>query len=145
MADENEDEEYEYAHSNAFSWIDDSDNSGMIDADEVVDQFNVRTTTETRTSRYRKLKRLINNRDEQYVETAEPFKVPKNADDTFHIVSMKDENRLDLISWQYYGNTYMWWVIAEASDIIDPFDIPKDTVLRIPNKANVIGFNDLVS
>ena len=135
----------EYAHSNDFAWIDDTDNSGMIDAGSIVDSYNIRTTPQNRTSRYRKLNRLLDNDSNLYVETSEAVKVPKSSTDSFHIVTKKDENRLDLISWQYYGNTLLWWVIAEASDIIDPFDVPRDTVLRIPDKSTIFGYNNLVS
>lgn len=135
----------EYAHSNDFAWIDDTDNSGMIDAGSIVDSYTIRTTPQNRTSRYRKLNRLLDNDSNLYVETSEAVKVPKSSTDSFHIVTKKDENRLDLISWQYYGNTLLWWVIAEASDIIDPFDVPRDTVLRIPDKSTIFGYNNLVS
>lgn len=134
-----------YSYSNDFSWIDDKDNSGVIDAKELVDSYKVRTTTITRTSRYRKLTRLLDSDNDKYVETSEPVTVPKSPTDTFHIVTMKDENRLDLISWQYYGNSLLWWIIAEASDIKNPFDVPRDTVLRIPDKSNIFGLNNLVS
>ena len=127
----------EYAHSNDFAWIDDTDNSGMIDAGSIVDQYSIRTTPQNRTSRYRNLDRLL--------ETTEPVKVPTSPTDTFHIVTKKDENRLDLIAWQYYGNSLLWWVIAEASDIVDPFDVPRDTVLRVPDKSTIFGYNNLVS
>lgn len=139
------DEDMTYSYSNDFSWIDDKDNSGVIDAKELVDSYKVRTTTITRTSRYRKLTRLLDSDNDKYVETSEPVTVPKSPTDTFHIVTMKDENRLDLISWQYYGNSLLWWIIAEASDIKNPFDVPRDTVLRIPDKSNIFGLNNLVS
>ena len=135
----------EYAHSNDFAWIDDTDNSGMIDAGSIIDSYTIRTTPQNRTSRYRKLNRLLDNDSNLYVETSEAVKVPKSSTDSFHIVTKKDENRLDLISWQYYGNTLLWWVIAEASDIIDPFNVPRDTVLRIPDKSTIFGYNNLVS
>ena len=135
----------EYAHSNDFAWIDDTDNSGMIDAGSIVDQYSIRTTPQNRTSRYRNLDRLLDDESNLYVETAEPVKVPTSPTDTFHIVTKKDENRLDLISWQYYGNSLLWWVIAEASDIVDPFDVPRDTVLRVPDKSTIFGYNKLVS
>ena len=134
-----------YSHSNDFAWIDDTDNSGMIDAKEIVDQYSIRTTTINRTSRYRKLDRILDDEGNRYVETNEPVTVPKSPNDTFHIVTAKDENRLDLIAWQYYGNSLLWWVIAEASDIVDPFNVPRDSVLRIPDKSSIFGYNNLVS
>ena len=135
----------EYARSNDFAWIDDTDNSGMIDAGSIVDRYSIRTTPQNRTSRYRNLDRLLDDESNLYVETTEPVKVPTSPTDTFHIVTKKDENRLDLIAWQYYGNSLLWWVIAEASDVVDPFDVPRDTVLRVPDKSTIFGYNNLVS
>ena len=135
----------EYARSNDFAWIDDTDNSGMIDAGSIVDQYSIRTTQQNRTSRYRNLDRILDDESNLYVETSEPVKVDKSPTDTFHIVTKKDENRLDLVSWQYYGNSLLWWVIAEASDIVNPFDVPRDTVLRIPDKSTIFGINNLIS
>ena len=33
---------------------------------------------------------------------------------------------------EYYNTPRFWWVIALANNIIDPFDIPIGTTLRIP-------------
>lgn len=123
---------------------DETDNHGMIDARGIVQQFKVRTTDENRLSRYRNLARILDDAGDQYIETSEPVTVPRSADDTFHIVTEKDKNRLDLVAWQYYGNYLLWWVIAEASEIRDPFDVPVDTVLRVPRKDRIFGYDGLV-
>ena len=41
-------------------------------------------------------------------------------------------NRLDKVAFDYYSNVSLWWVIAQASNIRNPFDIPLGTILRIP-------------
>ena len=58
---------------------------------------------------------------------------------------MVEENRLDIISMSIYGTPRYWWVIALANDIIDPFDVPVGTELRIPlietlfNKGGILS------
>ena len=83
-------------------------------------------------SRYKKLKRILEDNDEQYIESYEIVDIGKNPDDAYHIISLADVNRLDLVSQQYYSTPFLWWVIAEASGISDPFDVPLGTVLRVP-------------
>lgn len=112
---------------------------------EIVSTFKCKTTVANRNSRYRKLNRLLNDDDEEYIETSEAMSIPTNATDSYHIVTQKDVNRLDLVAYQYYKNTLLWWIIAEASGISDPFDVPLNTVLRIPNKSSIYGYNNYVS
>jgi nucleoid-associated protein YgaU len=45
--------------------------------------------------------------------------------------------RLGLLAHEHYGRAELWWVIADASDLIDPFDIPPGTELRIPDLSRV--------
>lgn len=45
--------------------------------------------------------------------------------------------KLGLIAHEFYSDARLWWVIADASDIIDPFDIAAGTELRIPDLSRV--------
>ena len=83
-------------------------------------------------SRYKRLKRVVEDTDEQYIESYEPVNIGKYPDDAYHIIDLSDVNRLDLVSQQYYGTPFLWWVIAEASGITDPFHVALGTVLRVP-------------
>jgi len=47
-------------------------------------------------------------------------------------------NRLDFIAEKVYGNPDLWWVIAIANNILDPFDVKQGAVLRIPDFATAI-------
>ena len=58
--------------------------------------------------------------------------IPFNVDDVYYKVPHNLENRLDTISYNFYGDVSLWWVIAQASNIKNPLDVPKGTVLRIP-------------
>ena len=51
----------------------------------------------------------------------------------FYTVDAATENRIDLISFKYYGNYDLGWLIAEHNSILDPITkITIGTVLRIP-------------
>lgn len=48
-----------------------------------------------------------------------------------HIVTEKEINRMDLISWKYYKTPELFWIILAVNDILNPFEISEGTVLRI--------------
>lgn len=102
-------------------------------------------SSENRTSRYKRELRILNSDDEQYIESYESHKIESSSNDSFHIVTAADANRLDLISFHYYKTPLLWWVIAEASDIIDPFNVPIGTVLRIPEMQSLYGYNGVLA
>lgn len=110
----------------------------------IVTTFENTTNKMNRTSRYRRLKRLLNEDDEEYIETYETISIPESSNDSFHTVTKAEEDRLDLISFHYYKNPLLYWVIAEASGIIDPFNVPAGTVLRIPEKQSLFGKNSII-
>lgn len=52
-------------------------------------------------------------------------------DFTFYQVSSAD--RMDKIAFHIYGDGSMWWHIADANpEILDWWDVPAGTILRIP-------------
>ena len=88
-------------------------------------------------SRYKKHLRILEDSDEQYIETYEPPTIEKSSTDVYHLVTLADVNRLDLVSYQYYKTPLLWWIIAEASEINDPFNVPLGTVLRVPQLSQI--------
>lgn len=84
-------------------------------------------------SRYKRV-RTIQDKDtaKVYHETMNQYTVDKAEHESTYIVGVETENRLDLISYRCYSTSKYWWVIALANYIIDPFDVPYGTVLRIP-------------
>lgn len=84
-------------------------------------------------SRYKNIRRI---RDEEtkkvFHETWIQKIVDFSDDDIYYTVTIEDANRLDMISVQHYGTASFWWVIALANYLIDPFDVPVGTYLRIP-------------
>ena len=61
----------------------------------------------------------------------------------YHIV--KENERLDLISYKYYNSNKYWWIIALFnSDIsLDPYELEKPGIkLRIPERDEIVTFMD---
>lgn len=84
-------------------------------------------------SRYSPYRQIIDEKDGQkYHETFNNTEIKISEEDSYYTVDIRTENRLDIISSEKYGFPTYWWVIAMANDIIDPFDVPYGTILRIP-------------
>lgn len=56
---------------------------------------------------------------------------------------LSEDERLDVIAGQVYGDASMWWLIAAASNIGWGLQVPAGTILKIPTDLNQIG--DLVA
>lgn len=65
--------------------------------------------------------------------------IPDNENDSFFKVTIKTENRLDLIANTFYNNSKLWWVIAEANGIDDPTKVAVGTTLVIPSISSIFG------
>lgn len=84
-------------------------------------------------SRYNPYRQIIDETSNQkYLETFNNTEIDSSDQDTYYTVDIRTENRLDIIASEKYGFSTYWWVIALANNIIDPFDIPYGTILRIP-------------
>lgn len=52
----------------------------------------------------------------------------------FYHYTWVERDRIDYIAEEFLGAADFWWVIMDFNpEIIDPFDIPVGTVIRIPN------------
>lgn len=83
-----------------------------------------------------------------------PFgKIPPKSSDFFEIYK-KNETRLDIISFKYYGDCGYGWLIMQANPEYGSmeFDIPDGVTLRIPYplsdsindyKQSIDNYNDL--
>ena len=83
-------------------------------------------------SRYRNLRTLMDTDGKIYHESWNQKFVDYSDGDQYFTVTKVEENRLDIVSQKYYGTPRYWWVIALANYILDPFDVPLGTSLRIP-------------
>lgn len=63
----------------------------------------------------------------------EAFDVEKSSDDEIHTVI--EGQTLQNIAYQYYGDSGLWYLIALANDIMNPFsdELYAGKQLRIPN------------
>jgi hypothetical protein len=73
-----------------------------------------------------------------YLPTRYPSLAPTNND--YYIIA-RAEDRLDLIAFDFYGDSTLWWVIATANDIPgDSMYPPMGFQLRIPgNSSNALS------
>lgn len=52
-------------------------------------------------------------------------------------VTAVEGTRLGAMAYEFYGTPALWWVIADASDVVDPSDIAPGTELRVPDLSRV--------
>lgn len=97
------------------------------------------TSSKNHDSRYRNLWRIIDDQGDLYQESYDELEIRSSSADKIHKVMAGEENRLDLISYKYYNTPLYWWIIAEASGISNPFDVPIGTILTIPSDKVLYG------
>ena len=69
-----------------------------------------------------------------YLPTLYPSVTLSNAD--YYIIA-RDQNRMDLVAQDYFGDSTLWWVIAMANDLPgDTMYPPLGFQLRIPSNAS---------
>lgn len=70
--------------------------------------------------------------------TTNPFgpEILNGVDTVDHIITVGE--RLDTLASVYYGDEELWWIIALANRIIDPFSLAIGTRLRVPVNARQV-------
>jgi hypothetical protein len=69
-----------------------------------------------------------------YLPTLYPSVTLSNED--YYIIA-RDQDRMDLVAQDYYGDSTLWWVIAMANDLPgDTMYPPLGFQLRIPSDAS---------
>lgn len=76
--------------------------------------------------------RVVEDDGQTYLETFNQKFIPKSDNDTYHVVTPREVNRLDIISEDFYGTPDYWWAIALANNMIDPFFVSEGVMLRLP-------------
>lgn len=89
----------------------------------------------SRYSRTRRIDDTVNG--VRYHETYNVKNIPTTNSDRYVTVDRHNENRIDVISFEMYGSSLYWWVIALANNIVDPFIIPLGSILRIPQISSL--------
>ena len=95
-------------------------------------------------SRYDQNNCIIDEDGDTYRATYESVTIPKKTTDHYYVVEPPYENRLDLIAYKFYKSSLLYWVIAEASDLVDPFELPVGTLLRIPDYQSLYGIQGIL-
>jgi len=90
------------------------------------------------------IKKLDATKERYYVNNLYPV-IPVSPDDTYVITVLGD--RLDLLSFDFYGDTDFWWVIASANALTgDSLYLEPGSQIRIPsNLSGVINGYRLVN
>lgn len=89
--------------------------------------------------KFTKINKNIND-NKSYMQSTIYPKVSASDSDIYIIVDETD--RLDLLANKYYGDSSMWWIIANANNINDAtFYIEPGTQLRIPTNVQPILSN----
>ena len=88
-------------------------------------------------SRYKGLRQMshnVNNQDEVFttLEIQNPFETQSEI--FYHVVTVDEENRLDLLAHRYLGSPTYSWVIALFNQIEDGFTAHAGTHLKIPKQ-----------
>lgn len=99
----------------------------------------------SRMSRYSPYRIIIDSNKKKYFETQNNTVIEESDKDRYVTVDNSTINRLDKIAYSCYGVASYWWIIAKANNIIDPFDVPYDTILRIPNINSVYSSKGVVT
>lgn len=59
--------------------------------------------------------------------------IDKQPQDIYYVIEAGGSRRLDKVAQNFYNNYLLWWIIATANDIIDPFDeLEVGQTIRIP-------------
>ncbi len=69
---------------------------------------------------------------------SDPFgpDILSGVDTVDHVI--KAGERLDTLASLYYGDEELWWVIALANRIMDPFSLSIGTRIRVPSDARQV-------
>ena len=85
---------------------------------------------------------IISYTNTEHILQRQPISIAQNNRSRQHVV--KQGETLDLIAWQYYqaesqNASALWWVIAEANEIVDSLNIAHLTgeTIIIPNLSDV--------
>ena len=82
---------------------------------------------------------------EVLLSTREIVEIPVHPRDTYHRVQSHEVSRLDMLAHQYYNNPLLWWILAQANNIYDPFELLEPgALIRIPNIETLYGHKGIL-
>ena len=90
--------------------------------------------------RYAKLDRVTGKKAYATVRSIE---IPKSYADRY--IFSKEGDRLDLLAYEFYGDTQLWFVLANANNLgKGSMSIPPGLQLRIPPDSMITDINKLL-
>lgn len=79
--------------------------------------------------------------DGNYLDQIVSRNVPISSNDSVIEISAKYQNRPDLLAYDLYGDSNLWWVFAERNPntLVDPLgDFVAGTLIFVPDKSRLI-------
>lgn len=79
---------------------------------------------------------------EDYLDLIRMPTIDKNVNDEYYTIESKYDRRPDLLAYELYGNTRLWWVFIKRNmnEIKDPInDFRTGLTIRIPSKQTLAG------
>lgn len=107
-----------------------------VNSDDIMRTYRKKTEG-FRSSRYDNCDVVVQRDGTEFRESFEKLNVEVSGRDKYHVVLAGEKNRLDIISYKYYGTPLMYWIIAEANEINNPTMIEPGTVIRIPDLSRM--------
>ena len=89
--------------------------------------------------RYLRIRKMIDKetKNRVYTSTLYPQIYPSNTD--IVTVVKVGAQRLDILSYRYYGTPDLWWIISQANNLSgDTMVVPPGTKIRIPQEIETI-------
>lgn len=90
---------------------------------------------ELSTSPYIKSGYVINFREGDKGLYRKKIEYTPKADDNYHVTN--DGDTLDGIAFNYYGESKLWWVIADVNNIENPLNLDSGLTLLVPKINNL--------
>lgn len=85
----------------------------------------------------------VTNQNKLYLELLRIRPVPAEADDFLYTIENQYKHRPDLLAYDLYGDSRLWWVFTQRNmeTIKDPiFDFEPGTQIFIPKHSNLRKF-----
>jgi len=91
--------------------------------------------------RYKTIPRTKSLDGKRFYQTTK-YPVPKVNDNDLYVVT-QEEDRFDLLAFEYYGDATLWWVISSANPNLpqNSYFPPVGVMLRIPSNISGIISN----
>lgn len=91
-------------------------------------------------------RRVVYYGETAYLEFPQESPIRVSTGETIYKVQAGEEGRLDLIAAKAYGDTSLWWIIAAANNIFNPFaEMYAGMPLRIVPAERVVGRSNIAN